>query len=492
MNDIKISIIQYLLLLEIILSENIREPLKFLGNGLDTIHTLETKFRERKHRKEQQNVKRNKGKAVVYIPTYSYLDWSWNDDDFNYYRSVRKLVFEKQPIRPLIPLSTRSLKWKIEGTEICFLSATKKIELSLLLICKIKKRINIRPSEKIEEVLPTYLSFLRRKCNQEKINNVKKILNGIFEITQQINVQASDSIAIIELSDKVFEKLKLDIKKSDLIKFENVKIYFEKHNKIYLVYKGSTHKIFRSRVFKVVSLVLSLKFLIERVRNLIDMGILENLLFKQKANFLEYILVSLNPANYSSRKKLNLLVNHYQRIIFSELTKKIDIKGNFRELKHSLQKKIEEMSAYESALFFSRKSIFTNRLRDEIVIKLAAQPEPELEDKERIMLDFLIDEYNDKVVKEGMIGMKVKRERIPGSITRNQIREKINPWLKNKGLPTSTFTETELKKSMPDVIYKLGTKDLIIIDKKVRGRTGFLICLNDENKFIIKEIIRTI
>jgi hypothetical protein len=49
-----------------------------------------------------------------------------------------------------------------------------------------------------------------------------------------------------------------------------------------------------------------------------------------------------------------------------------------------------------------------------------------------------------------------------------------------------------LKKPLPDVIYKLGAKELIIFDKKERGRADFRICLNIENIFVKKEIYRVI
>ncbi|NPD89696.1 MAG: hypothetical protein HGN29_13375, partial [Asgard group archaeon] len=87
-------------------------------------------------------------------------------------------------------------------------------------------------------------------------------------------------------------------------------------------------------------------------------------------------------------------------------------------------------------------------------------------------------------------GLIVRREKTPGSITRNQIRTNINSWLKSKELQTNTFTDNELKKSMPNVIYKLGVKELIVLDKKEKGRADFLICLNDKKEFIKKEILR--
>ena len=297
MNEIHITTIQYLPLIEIILSNNVREPLKFLENGSAITNTLESRFREKRQPKGKQEVQQKEEKMKsIFIPTYSDFNWSWNNDGFNYYKSVRSLVFDKQPVRPLIPLSTRSLKWKIKDTEIDCLSATKKIELSPLLISKIKKKISMKIPKNIEEILPTCLSVIRKKCNQEKMEEVKRILTGIFTDVDQINIQTSDSMMFIEIGESVFERLKTKLNKSDLIKIKNTKIYVEKHNKIYIIYEDLPNKLFRRRVFKVISLVLCLKFLIERTRILIDMGKLEELWLSRKANFLEFILASLNPS----------------------------------------------------------------------------------------------------------------------------------------------------------------------------------------------------
>ena len=111
---------------------------------------------------------------------------------------------------------------------------------------------------------------------------------------------------------------------------------------------------------------------------------------------------------------------------------------------------------------------------------------------ESSMLNFLVDQYKKELSDEDLIGIKVKRGKTLGCMNRNQIRDNINPWLEGKKLPTRTFTETELKKRKPPIVEKLGYKDLVFIDKEVSGRTGYLICLNDENPFIKKEILKSI
>ena len=483
-NEIHITIIQYLPLIEIVFSEHVREPLRFLENGLDTIKLIEREFKRRR-RKDSKS-------KFAFFPTYSDINWQWSNDGFNYYKGVRSLAFDNQPIRPLIYLSSNNIKWKINREEIDYLASIKRIELSPLLISKITKNISLRITNQNDEILPNYLNLLFKQCNKEKKDDITKVLEGVFTDTKQINVQASDSIAFIEINEQDFKKLNLDYRKTDLIKFDDVKIYLEKHNKLYLIHKKTSTKLFRRRILKVISLIFSLKFLIERMRILIDMGLLEELWLRKKADLLEYVLSALNPNNYSSSQRINLLLKHYQRVIFSSFAGKMQIKRNFEYLKETIKLKIEEMPTYESSYFFNKKNIFTNRLKDQVMIKLAARPEPELAEKERIMLDFLIDQYKNELSDEGLIGLKVKRSKTLGSVTRNHIRDNINVWLRSRELPTNTFTETELKKPLPVIIDKLGKKDLIVIDKNVKGRTGFLICLNDENDFIKKEIFRSI
>ena len=483
MDEIHISFFQYLPLIEIIYSDFVREPLRFLANGLETTKEIERRYKQRRSEKVQSDFI-SKIEAISFR-NYSNLKWCWNDDGFNYYRSIRNLTFDKQPVRSLIPMSTKAVKWKIDDNHVKCLASTKKIELNTYLVAKIQKKISLRMIEKNGKNFIRIHKLLQNQCNEEKKTVKQKILKGIFCKGHTVNANVSDTITIIEMIKSDYNKLYLEHSKSNFIRFEDVSFYLEDFNKVFIIYDKSPSKLFRARIIKVISLIFSLKFLHRRMDYLIDKGVLENLGVKEKSNLLEYLLSALDPGNYSSIQRIDLLLKHYQRVIFSNFVKKNRLDSSFHILKEKVKIKIEKLPTYEVAYFFNRKNVFTNRLRDEVTLKLAKLPEPKLMSNERVMLDFFIHKYKEDLSDEGLMDLKVKRELPLGMLTRNYIRENINTWLSDKGLPIDTFTDTELKvPPLPSVIEALAKHDLVRIYKKEKGRAEFHIHLNDENDYV--------
>jgi hypothetical protein len=465
-------------------SPELRDHLKFLAEGNTAAKTIEMSYKNKKISETSEDIK------TAFLPTYSDLRWSWYDDGYNYYRNFRSFIFQKQPLRPLVPLISRSIKWKGTPTIDSKIVSTKKAELSPILIGRSIKKIILTKTDKNIRDFESNLKILLRFCNKSKNKEKMSFLNGVFKETSAISIQDSDIITIIETDPQTYKNLKFTNQKISRIYYGGIELLVHDMKQVYVIYREKPPKVLRKRVEKIVSLVFSLKFLIQRATYLLSTNLLENMGIRTVSNVLEYFLSSLNPSIYSSQNIPNLLPKHYQRMLFKSLCRKMNLLNNFSYLFEKIKKKVLDMPAYEASFFFRKKNIFTNDLRDKVILTLAETPEPELTEKERLMLDFFVYQYKKELENDALYDLKVQREKTLGSMSRNFIRQSINSWLKDKGFPTNTITDNELKKiPVADVISRLNYKDLIIIDQVEKGRADLILSLNEANKFIVKLLL---
>jgi len=483
-NEIYLTFYQFIPLIEITYSPELRDHLKFLAEGNTTAKTIEKSYKNRKICETSEDIK------TAFLSTYSDLRWSWYDDGYNYYKNLRSFIFQKQPLRPLVPIISRTIKWKGTPTIDSKIVSTKKAELSPILIGRSIKKIILTKTDKniknFESNLKTLLSFCNKSKNKEKMS----FLNGVFKETGAISIQDSDIITIIEIDSQTYKHLDFTNQKITRIYYGGITLLVHNLKQVYVIYKEKPPKVLRKRVEKIVSLVFSLKFLIQRATYLLSTDLLEKMGIRAVSNVMEYFLSSLNPSIYSSQNIPNLLPKHYQRMLFKSLCRKMNLLNNFSHLLEKIKKKILDMPAYEASFFFRKKNIFTNDLRDKVILTLAEEPEPELTEKERLMLDFFVYQYKKELDDDDLYNFKVRRKKTLGSMTRNFIRQNINLWLEVKGFPTNTFTDNELKKTpVADVISRLNKKDLIIIDQVEKGKADLHLSLNEANKFIEKLLV---
>ncbi len=484
MNEIYLTFYQFIPLIEITYSSELRDHLKFLAEGKTTARTIEKCYKNKKMCERSEDIK------TAFLSTYSDLRWSWYDDGYNYYRNFRSFVFQNQPIRPLVPIISRTVKWKGTPTIDSKIVSTKKAEISPILIGRSIKKIILTKTDKNVKDFESNLKVLLRFCNVSKNKEKMYFLNGVFKETGDISIQDSDIITIIETDPQTYKNLDFTNQKISRIYYGGIELLVHDMKQVYVIYKEKPPKILRKRVEKIISLFFSLKFLIQRATYLLSTDLFENMGIRDVSNIMEYFISSLNPSIYSSQNIPNLLPKHYQRMLFKSLCKKMNLLNNFSYLLEKIKKKILEMPAYEASFFFNKKNIFTNDLRDKVILTLAKEPEPELTEKERLMLDFFVFQYKKELENDALYEFKVQREIPLGCMTRNGIRKDIKRWLEVRGFPTNTFTDNELKKSpVADVINRLNKKDLIIITQVTKGRTDFLLSLNDENSFIVKLLL---
>ncbi len=484
MNEIYLIFYQFIPLIEITFSPELRDHLKFLAEGNTTARTIEKCYKNKKICETSEDIK------TAFFPTYSDLRWSWYDDGYNYYRNFRGFIFQNQPLRPLVPIISRTIKWKITPALDSIIVSTKKAELSPILIGRSIKKVILKKTEKSVIDLESNLKVLLRFCNKSKNKEKMSFLNGVFTETGAISIQDSDIITIIETDPQTYKNLDFTNQKISRIYYGGINLLVHDMKKVYVIYKEKPPKVLRKRVEKIVSLVFSLKFLIQRATYLLSTDLLENMGVRDVSNVMGYFLSSLNPSIYSSQNIPNLLPKHYQRMLFKSLCRKMNLLNNFSYLFEKIKKKILDMPAYEASFFFRKKNIFTNDLRDKVILTLAEEPEPKLTEKERLMLDFFIYQYKKELDNDALYDFKVRRKKTLGFMSRNFIRQNIKLWLEVKGFSTKAFTDNELKKTpVADVISRLNKKDLILIDQVEKGKTDLHLSLNEANKFVEKLLL---
>ncbi|MHA1203213.1 MAG: hypothetical protein ACTSQ4_11935 [Candidatus Heimdallarchaeaceae archaeon] len=479
MNEIYLTFYQFIPLIEIAYSPELRDHLKFLAEGNTTAKTIEKSYKSKKICETSEDIR------TAFLSTYSDLRWSWYDDSYNYYRNLRSFIFQNQPLRTLVPIISRTIKWKGTPKIDSKIVSTKKAELSPILIGRSIKKMILTKTDMNVRDFESNLKLLLRFCNESKNKEKMSFLNGVFKDTSAISIQDSDIITLIETDPQTYKNLDFANQKINRVYYGGIELLVHDMKQVYVMYKEKPPKVLRKRVEKTVSLVFSLKFLIQRATYLLSTDILENLGIRTLSNVLEYFLSSLNPSIYSSQNIPNLLPKHYQRMLFKSLCRKMNLLNNFSNLFEKIKKKILDMPAYEASFFFRKKNIFTNDLRDKVILTLAEEPEPELSLKERLMLDFFVDHYKKELENDPLYDFKVQRKETLGTMTKNIVRNNINAWLEDKGFRKNTFTDNELKKApVADVIGSLNKKDLIIIDTVDKGRVDLLLSLNEANKFI--------
>ncbi len=484
MKEIYLTFYQFIPLIEIAYSQELRDHLKFLAEGKTTAKTIENSFKNKKICETSEDIK------TAFLSTYSNLRWSWYDDGYNYYRNFRSFIFQNQPLRPLVPIISRTIKWKRTPKIDSKIASTKKAELSPILIGRSIKKVILKKTDKNVKNFKSNLKLLLRFCNESKNKEKMSFLNGVFKDTRAISIQDSDIITFIETDPQTYKSLDFANQKIIRIYYGGIELLVHDMKQVYVIYKEKPPKVLRKRVEKIVSLVFSLKFLIQRATYLLSADLLENMGIRTISNVLEYFISSLNPSIYSSQSIPNLLPKHYQRMLFKSFCRKMNLLSNFSFLFEKIKKKILDMPTYEASFFFRKKNIFTNDLRDKVTLTLAEEPEPELTEKERLMLNFFVHKYKEELEDDALYDFKVQRKITLGTMTKNTVRKKINIWLGDQGFPANTFTDNELKKApVADVIGRLNLKDLIIIEPVQKGRADLHLSLNEANKFIVKLLL---
>jgi len=478
----QISFICFIPLLELLFSNNVRKELNFLKKNREYLVELKRIFEQKKEKRK------NFRNLNVFIPKYSKIKWDIYPDGFFYFRRIRTLIYDQEPIRPLIPLKTNTIKWKNKVTYAFFKNFRKTIRIYPILVSETEKCLDITKSESFDiEKVKEVKSEVNKSNSSEKL----LILEAFFGNIDDLNIPSSNTLTIIEIDNNYFIE-KVSINKRNLFSIEEVNFYFDKkRNSILIIYNNKYPKIFRERTKIAVKVPFILRTLIDRALYLIQRGILSEINIFQKIEFLEFVAQFINPEEYSSLyRQTYFFITGYQRDIFDEIESKINLRERYDFLKETLLKKVVKWESYELAYLKKRNTIPSNTILDELPKIMDDIEEPKLELQEKLLLEFLVEKFVERVTifdKEPII----IESRIPfGSVTRNEIITNINKWLAEKKLDTNIITESSLKEEHPPKIIKnLYRRGLVKIIDSERTVPKFYFVVNEKHDYIKKLII---
>ncbi|MCG3257610.1 MAG: hypothetical protein KAU62_16010, partial [Candidatus Heimdallarchaeota archaeon] len=216
---------------------------------------------------------------------------------------------------------------------------------------------------------------------------------------------------------------------------------------------------------------------------------------EEKFEFFEYLLAVLEPTLYSSLENMKLLPKHYQRVLFKKSAEILAYDKYSEKIQKKVTTKIKTWEVREQVMFLSRHNTIINRLKSKYQFERNQVVEPVLTEKQRTLLNYLIDKYVEEVICKGYAGLKVLTETPFGSVSANRIRQEINPWLEKKKMDTELITDNELKGSPPEMLAELNRKRLVIFKEPKKSRIKRLYYLNEDDDYIqtrLRGTLRTI
>jgi len=478
-NRIKVSCSFFVPLLEVIYEDKIRKPLEFLSSSKSICKKLEQLYFLKKGGMRSIKSPNN----AIFVNRVGSINICLNNESYNYYRLAREDVCNNEPIRPFVSFTSSYKKWRPEATSFNVFNGRKKAEIYLSLVGNIVKKFSYDLNNNKTDILGT-VTEITRLFNKEKSYEKKDILKAVYSDFSDIHVKESDLLTILELNESTMKKIDYDNKKSKNLILDGMKIIFADFNKIILICSKEHSNLFIERVSKTISLVFFLKVLARRVMEILDMNVFDNKHIERKFEFYEYILSVLDLNIYSSIDNLKILPNHYQRILCRKTAEKLSYDKYIKTLENKTILKIKSWELREQIKFLSRNNKIVNRLRLKYKIERDQITEPVLTEKERIVLDFLLDKYWSDISHLGVVGKKLHTFTPIGSVSRNILKEEINLWMKSKNIDTSKIVQSEFKESNPRILVGLINKGLVEFKKPEKGRTQLLYYLKENDNYI--------
>ncbi|MHA1221892.1 MAG: hypothetical protein ACTSP3_01275 [Candidatus Heimdallarchaeaceae archaeon] len=481
MDEYRISLFQFLPVIEALWNECLREPLDFLQSNLNVSKVIYQSFKEKKH-----DIINNK--ILPFVPQVGRLSWDLNKDYFIYLRNLKYLIQDNQPIRPVIPLSTPTIKWK-KIREVLKKSFNQNLIVRVYpnLIGEIEKNYSINCSfsaDSFPNILEKSKEIFLQEQNQEK----DRIMKAIFKETEGINLFLSDLLIIIESTVRNYQNLNLINSVFDTERIKGGWIKEIKHNYWLIIYGNpNPSKKLRERMKTAVKLPFMLRGLGRRIQYLLETGKEDYFSLKNKLSFYEFIISIINPDYYSSKDKFSfLLPKYYQRTIFSKIAELLQLEKLYSSIKNTIIKRIEKWEPYEQYSVLSKRNIVLNQLREELSIKFRKYPSLNLSKKEIVILSLFRKEFLNQLNKEGVSLRYIERQDIFAGRTKNFLVENIKNWLYENGYELDLISQTELKAPYPKLLKTLVDRDLLI-KTPLSGKSGsYLYSLNLENEFIKK------
>ena len=480
-NRIDLTFNFFVPLLEILYEENVRKPLEFLKTSEKLCKKLEQFYFEKKNKsKDDRHKSKNQD---FFVPKIGNVKLGLTTESYNYYRSTRAYICDKEPIRPVIAFVSNYIKWTIDKNNLELLKPRKRVEVFPSLVGSITKRVSLKITNETKNIQEK-IDKVTKICNREKTSEKLDILSAVFTDYSKFHVKESSTHTTIEIDSETLKKLNFDFKNKKKIRINGLNVVFLDFNKIILVREKKYNKLFIERIKQTINLIFMLRVLADRVIDILNKNIMNKMHIEVKFEFFEYLLAILNPVIYSSIENMKLLPKHYQRVVFKKTAEILAYNKYNDKIQEIITNKIKTWELREQVMFLSRGNIIINKIRTNYKIERNQINEPVLTEQERIMLEFLIDKYKEDVVTKGISGLKIKTPKPLGSTSAYGIRIEIKKWLIRKRIDSNLITESELRRKPPKPLAGLNRKNLVNIKQPEKGRIEYLYSVNEEDDYI--------
>jgi len=483
MKENRINTYQFLPLVELLWDENIRKSLKLLQQNNKIGRTILEVMKTKKINQIEDVI-------LPFIPTIGSLKWNISQDTYHYLLYNKHLIYDNQPVRPIVPLSTNAIRWEFES-KLCSFQKNPILKVRLYpLLCVEIERSTSFESHSVPSFL-TQLKELSKICYTTQNDLKLKVFDGLFEEYSNINIPLSNLLLIVETNLENYQSLDILDNIFETKRLAGSWIKEWKKNHWLIVYGNSSPNIkLRLRLKTAIKTAFMISCMIDRVDYLLSSRIDEELYLSKTLDVFDYIASVLNPQLYSANGiKSYLLPKYYQRKLFSEIMDNIKGLARFDNLKTKILDIVEKMDPYEQCTLLNKNSIGFNILKSELDFSFNKVVEPDLPERESVLLDFFINEFFEiQTPAELKHNILIQRKNYAGKRL-NYIRENIKDWLKKRDKDESLISKHELKENPPELLIQLVKKDLIIMTEvEEDSRESYIYSLNVENPVIRKRL----
>lgn len=479
MENIHISMKQYLPIVELFYNNKVREEFKFLRNNTKVkqrIRTMITAIKE--------------PHQYPYYLGVGPLRWKKEKDNWFYFDALKEVIYKDITVRPLIPLRTKTINAKLDKPITEIKDYRKEVKLYPNLVLVIEYKYIIEKSDITLHELKNIIEAMKDQvCNQREAE-VIKIQKSFFEETTDVPLKLSALHIFVEIPNNHRNILLNNTKELKHQQFlRECEISTPNSTLWYVIYKKNTPKVLRMRINEALNAPIMIKLLIRKLFFQLKNAICQQLNYEEKIEFLKYILASTNPEHYSSTLGYHYYIPfHYQRTIVEFSFSLRKERTNFSRLLKALEKTVEKWEAHLKNKIILGRSYVLSPLVDLLDLTEPLPVVPNLDGKERATLKFLIYTYKKGLEGDNTFNLRTPQKTYYGAVTANKIRENVNKWLDYTNQSKKVLVDSDFTPTPPKILKELARKSLVKMKRSKSGRVSYYFYLNLENDYVQNQI----
>lgn len=427
---------------------------------------------------------RTEEKTLPFISSLGPFRYPCRNEVFNYFRNSRIHVYDKQPFRPLFPLTTNTFRWKHPNIDSIYSNSFISLKLYPSLVSELKSTIALKQQQILTDFRAQIISIrnaFHETCRKFKV----PIMNAVF--TKDLpSLEYSDIFTIVESTINTYESTGLIEDIQNASRFNNSWLYMFSKNQYLIIYGNEKPSLkLKQRIKTAISYCFALTTLLARIKYLAKARIESDLSPMNKIELIEFIFSVLDPTLYSSERYRSVyLPSGYQRKAFNLIFKYYNYVDNYNEFQNFIFDIIIDLDHYEQLLLLSRRNIITNSLRKRLSTVKFDRVYPFSNKREETIFNFMLHDFEGKIQEKEIELAFVRSADDFIAITSNYIRKHIFNW---KGYLESgiKITVSELRKPYPDILTSLKEKNLIITStlRKTKAKRRYY-ALNLDNIYV--------